>query len=196
MLGSLTNEKGSTDALLYWAVNLYKQGKDWKTVRSRSAKIGTAIHSILDAWPKTPTFPEWMTKDEVARALQAWGEWDAWMKGSKARVLMSEKSLTSSQLEVGGTFDLVLEMGREFVIADFKTGNHIDLPKVAAQLAAYAVCVGEAYPDIVCRKGLILHFEETGLNPIELSEAQMDAGLQLFKAARSAYRAFKEFPRT
>lgn len=194
VLGALSG--APVDALLGWAAKLARDGLDWKSERQRSADVGTFIHDTLEHYPDPlPKRPLWVTNEEwakVERAYAAYADWDAEVQ---PRVLHHEVQLVSEEHQAGGTFDAILDISGS-VIMDHKTGKTIDLPKVAAQLAFYAAAALEnGLVKQPIERGLILHYTPKGLRPIELSAAQLAAGLDLFKVARSAYRLFKEFPR-
>lgn len=185
------------DALLGWAAKLARDGLDWKSERERSANTGTWIHDALEHYPDPlPPRPAWMTDEEWTKAQRAYTDYAQWDSSVKPRILHQEIQLVSEAHQAGGTFDMVIELNGVGYLADHKTGKTIDVPKVAAQLSFYAAAALET--GLVKRpieRGLILHYTPRGLKPIELSPTQMNAGLELFKLARAAYRAFKEFPR-
>jgi hypothetical protein len=186
---------GSSDGLLYWAGKLAKQGLDWKSERQRSADVGTFIHDTIEHFPDPlPPRPLWATNEEWDKIRGAYAEYAEWESSVSPRVIAAEINMVSEELRCGGTFDSILEIGGEVVIADVKTGSMIETAKVAAQLSAYAAMAYEVgIVKAPIRRGLILHVPKK-LRPIEINAEQMDAGLALFKTARAAYAQMKEFP--
>jgi hypothetical protein len=188
---------GSNDPLLSWAVKLAKEGLDWRKERERSAQLGTFIHDVLEKYPDSlPPRAAWMTPEEWERTVRAYSDYAEWHSGVNPVVVAQEVQLVSESHQAGGTFDLILRLGDDYVIADHKTGKTLDLPKIAAQLSFYATAAVErGLVDRPIRRGLVLHYTPKGLKPIELSAPQLDHGLELFKHARAAYSLFKTFPR-
>lgn len=184
------------DGLITWGVNLHKQGLDWRTERQRSADVGTFIHDVLETYPNPlPPRPVWMTEEEWAKTIKAYSDYASWYAAINPKIVAHEVQLVSEELQCGGTFDLILDVAGALIIADHKTGKSIDKPKVAAQLACYALMARENGIGGDIKEGLILHYTAKGLKPVKLNEAQMAAGLELFKTARKAYGLFKSFPR-
>jgi RecB family exonuclease len=185
------------DALLGWAAKLAHEGLDWKSERQRSADVGTLIHDILEKYPDPlPARPPWTTPDEWARVQAAYGAYAAWDADIQPVIVAQEVQLVSEELQAGGTFDLIAKISGVLTIADHKTGKSIDVKKIAAQLAMYAHTAYETgLVKEPIKEGLILHYPMGRFKPVRINEAQMTAGLELFKIARAAYAAFKDFPR-
>ena len=195
VLSALNN--GPNDPLLHWAAKLAKEGLNWQSERQRSADVGTFIHDALEHYPDPlPARALWMTNEEWARVVAAYRAYAEWEASVQPKIVAHEVHLVSEDLQAGGTFDFIAEIGGELVVCDHKTGKSIDVPKVAAQLAMYAHAAKET--GLVGRpikKGLILHYPLKKFRPVEVNAEQLAAGLELFKTARNAYRLFKEFPR-
>jgi RecB family exonuclease len=185
------------DALLSWSAKLAREGLDWRSERERSANVGTHIHDVLERYPDPlPARPAWMTSDEWARTVAAYGAFADWDAAVQPVSIAKEVQLVSEELQAGGTFDRIDRINGVLTISDHKTGKSIDIKKIAAQLAAYAHMAFETgLVSEPIREGLVLHYPLGRFKPVRISETQMAAGLELFKIARKAYAAFKDFPR-
>jgi hypothetical protein len=187
---------GSTDGLCYWAAKLAKQGLFWKDERDRAGKLGSHIHDLLERYPDIEVEnPGWMTPDEFRRveaAVAAYSEWEATVEPV---VLHREVQLVSEQLQFGGCFDAIVEIGGKPVLLDHKTGKSADKMKWAIQLGAYRWLVQEnKLIDRPIERGLVLHYPDGKFRPVEIDGKELDAGLNLFGIAREAYDAMKRFP--
>jgi RecB family exonuclease len=195
VLGALSG--APVDALLGWAAKLAKDGLDWRSERQRSADVGTFIHDVLEQFPDPlPPRPAWMTQEEWDRTVAAYSAFAGWFIDVGPVEVAKEVQLVSETLQAGGTFDRIDRIHGVLTISDHKTGKTIDIKKIAAQLAAYAqMALETGLVNEPIRDGLILHYPQGKFKPVRISPDQMDAGLELFKVARQAYRLFKEFPR-
>jgi hypothetical protein len=104
-------------------------------------------------------------------------------------VLHVEKQLVSELWQVGGTFDLLLEIDGEEVIADLKTGKRV-YDEVILQLAAYrAMCfeTGLAGP----MRGLVISapIDSEKIEALHIGKDALDAGEEAFSACVAIYRA-------
>lgn len=129
---------------------------------SAAATTGTALHALtelVDNGQELPPVPP-----GPAASLQKYREA---MSGLK--VIAMERFTVLDNLQIGGTFDRLVEFNGERYIADIKTGS-IDYGalKIAAQLAVYARSVyydpstGErSFHEASVNRGIVIHLPAT-----------------------------------
>jgi hypothetical protein len=175
--------------LIGWGVQLFKQGKDFRTERQRLADVGTAIHDALEHCDVMPERPIWTDEDEWGRIRRAHSDWVNWLSEFSPEVVAQEKQVVSKAYRTGGTFDLILRWKGRHYVGDWKSGKSIDKAKVDAQLALYGSAIAESM-GIDIQGGLIFHIPAKGkFRVIERSMEDLGRGLELFKAARATYDA-------
>jgi len=136
---SVTTVLGILDkpGLPYWAWNLGMQGLDFRDVRDAAARVGTITHHLIACHLKgekanvSEFFP-----DEVDKAETCLEKYLHWEKENTLTPVMIEERLVSELYRYGGTPDLLAEIGGEFVLLDWKSGNGI-YDSYFYQLAAY-----------------------------------------------------------
>lgn len=177
-----------TDALCQWAANLAREDKDWREERNRAGQIGTAVHDALEHWPSPPERPEWMSDDEWARLEKAFADHGEWWTRQRPSILLQEVQLTSKELMVGGTPDLVVRIRGQAYLLDHKTSKRLD-GKVVAQVAAYAHMLKEVNQVEVAGAIVLHHSVEFGFAAVPLAPDTLARGLEVFRAARAIYDA-------
>lgn len=142
---------------------------------SSAATTGSAVHSLTEQLDRghNPIIPPGTTAD-----IDAYRATTAHMK-----MHLIEVFVVRDDLQVGGTFDRVAEIGGVRYVADIKTGS-IDYagPKIAMQLALYAS--GQLYDirsahrgdlDVDQQRGLVIHLP-AGAGQCRLMWADLQAG--------------------
>lgn len=131
-------------ALLKWAWQLGKDGKDLEQARQGAADIGTVAHALCEAHLRGMEFdpgniaPEMLSKAETGflRFLDFW-------QREQLRVLVVEHVMVSESMQVGGTLDILAARpdGR-LVLVDLKTSKAI-YDEMLIQVATYAAMYEE-----------------------------------------------------
>jgi hypothetical protein len=131
-------------ALLKWAWQMGKDGRELDAVRQGAADIGTVAHALCEAYLRgmeldsTNITPEALGKAETGfiRFLDFWDK-----EGLK--VLATELVMVSEAMQVGGTMDVLAERadGR-LVVVDLKTSKAI-YEEMLIQVATYAAIFEE-----------------------------------------------------
>jgi len=136
--GQLAWNKG---ALMYWAWDQGRNGKDFRETKDVAADLGTRVHALIENEMRLKPMPE-IPKDCEA-SLLAFYEWrDAFKLESTG----SEVPLVSEKYCFGGTIDYpVLVNGRRCIL-DLKTSKAV-YPDHRIQLAAYGQLWDETHPD-------------------------------------------------
>ena len=159
-----------------------------------SANIGTALHSLTEEIDRgnTPDIPEDFAKD-----IQAY------LAATKHLTMKAiEVFVVNDELKVGGTFDRVVLLQEDRLVADLKTGSiAFDAGKIAMQLAVYAnsqvydPATGAREPLTVSReRGLVIHLPQ-GEGKCQILEADLKAGWEGAQLAAEvwAWRGRKGF---
>ena len=128
-------------AVMYWAWEQGRDGKDFRQTKDDAADLGTRVHALIEQEMRGKRPPE-IPKD-CESSLLAFYEWrDAFKLESTG----SEVALVSDLHRFGGTLDYPgLVQGRR-VILDLKTSKET-YPDHRMQLSAYGMLWNEHHPD-------------------------------------------------
>lgn len=124
----------NTGALLYWAWNEGREGRDFRQTRDSAGNLGTFIHAAVEAdihgreWPVVP--PE--MKDQFDNAMLGWLHWRDMVQ---FKALQTEVSLVDEELGFGGTLDLMAIMGHP-TLGDLKSSKGV-YPDHKIQISSY-----------------------------------------------------------
>ena len=167
------------------------EAADHNKVRDRAADAGTLAHAMVEAHllgndpnvlgDKTP-------KDVRGKADTAFLAFLEWADQTNLKVEVTELSLVSETMRVGGTLDCsVLSIGGRRSIGDFKTASAI-YPDGLIQVAAYGALWLETYPERPIDGGYyIFRFDkENGDFHLHHWNELVDA-LSMFLLLRAAY---------
>jgi len=102
-------------------------GNNADQVLERAQIQGTNIHEAINALNKGEVL-SWTTGEKENYTLQEWLmilKYEEFYRTYKPRVIESEISLVSDELEVGGTLDLICELNGEIWYIDHKSGKSI-----------------------------------------------------------------------
>lgn len=133
-------------ALLYWAWNEGREGRDYRETRDKAADAGSAAHEMVECWKSKSQFDRTKySEGAVTLAKNAFSAFLDWSNQTKLEISASEVSLISKAHRFGGTMDAVLLQGN-LSLADWKTAKGI-YPDHILQLAAYGILWEENYPE-------------------------------------------------
>lgn len=133
-------------ALIYWAWNEGREGRDFRETKQAAADAGTCVHEMVQAWKKGGGFDRTKYTDEIiARARPAYEAFLEWASQSKLQVAEQELPLISKKHRFGGTLDATLVQNK-LSLADWKSSKGV-YPDYVLQLAAYGLLWEENFPD-------------------------------------------------
>jgi hypothetical protein len=108
-------------ALIHWAWNLGREGKDYRAERDKAADIGTIAHFMCEAFLNgfVCDLSDY-SQEDIDRALICYNKFVDWWEAEGLTKVATETQLVHNGYRYGGTIDLV---------AQDKEGNHclIDL---------------------------------------------------------------------
>jgi hypothetical protein len=156
--------------------------------RDKAADAGTICHARIHASLRGMDLePEGLPEEALAKSIPGWQRWHTWWNAEKLDLVATELPLVSETLQVGGTLDIV---------ADIKTSKanskYWPYPEHVAQVSAYRALWNEIHPHKPIVRTCIFRVgkDENDIGEVTwLSTGQLVAGLELFMAALSAYRA-------
>lgn len=150
----------NADALMWWAWNEGKAGRDFRQTRDRAADAGTLAHRAVEAWVHGRE-PEWLGEpDVVSRGQKAFGAFLEWTTQTNLIVTHTEIPMVSESYLYGGRPDAVLVSGHR-AIGDWKSSDGI-YPDMLVQLAAYGKLWQEVHPEEPLDGGFdLIRFDKT-----------------------------------
>jgi len=143
----------SKQALLWWAWNEGKEGRQFRETRDVAADLGSLVHACIEAELRgrpLPPIPD-EHKDKVDNSLLAFYEWQ---QGYQFTVLKTEEAMVSERHRYGGKPDLAL-VRKNTALWDLKTSKDIYADH-RIQLAAYKHLWDEVHPEQPITGGLHL----------------------------------------
>ena len=136
--GQLAWNKG---ALMYWAWDQGRNGKDFRETKDQAADLGTRVHALIEQEMRGQRPSE--IPSDCESSLLAFYEWrDAF----KLEATGSEVALISEKYRYGGTLDYPGIVNSRRVILDLKTSKGV-YPDHRIQLAGYGHLWDENHPD-------------------------------------------------
>jgi hypothetical protein len=180
-------------ALLRWAWQMGKDGKELDAVRQGAADIGTVAHALCEAHLRgmeldaSNITPEALSKAETGflRFLDFWDR-----EGLK--VLATELVMVSEKMQVGGTMDVLAQRpdGR-LVVVDLKTSKGI-YDEMLVQVATYAAMHEEGSRQTV-DEVYIVRIGKEDADDLEIRQVgQREERVKAFAALATARRLLKE----
>jgi hypothetical protein len=106
------------DALLDWAANLAKEGRNWKAVRAEAGERGKVSHHLL-LQILTGAGATLSDLEDVHRPYGQAGF--KWVRDAKPEVVECERMVASCEHRYAGRLDLFARIGSELTLVDFKT---------------------------------------------------------------------------
>jgi len=134
-------------ALIFWAWNCGKEGKDIRTEKDQAADAGSCCHEMIDCHLHNRVFQtaKWPPM-AIAKAEHAFLGYLDWVQQSNLSVEASEISLVSEQYQFGGTFDLIAQ-NRMRCVLDYKTSNGLYTDMLVQVAGGYSLLWNEHFPD-------------------------------------------------
>ena len=125
-------------ALIQWAWNLGKEGKDWKEQRDSAGDIGTLVHEAVMRFLREQSCED-IDDDRVGKCYDKFVYWWA---DIPAEPRLVEIPLVSERLQFGGQPDLIYRHKGKLILCDIKTSNGI-YDSFWLQLAGYDILLRE-----------------------------------------------------
>lgn len=115
---TILNTLSKGDALIHWAVNLQREGKDWRDVRDEAAQRGTNSHSLLlQVLTKGRAGLADLPDDERAYGQAVF----RWVRDRRPEIELAETMIASVEHGFAGRFDVLGEIDGVRTLADLKT---------------------------------------------------------------------------
>lgn len=174
-------------ALMHWAWEQGRDGKDYRESRDTAANAGTCAHALVEAHIKGVQ-PDLSPYDAptLEKAQKSFAAFLEWANGSQLKPVKTETSLISEKHRFGGTLDTMLIHGK-LSIGDWKTSGGI-YSDMLCQVAAYGVLWEENFPDQPIEGGYhILRFDKTYGDFNHHWYPELNDGWEYFKRARELY---------
>lgn len=187
-------------ALLRWA---YQQGKDGKELyddRDKAADIGTCVHNMVEQSVKGKPIEECQalaiatlpTTELQAKAFSGFDAYLSWAQNFKVTITHQEILLVSEKYRYGGTPDAIGTIGNDLVLLDYKTSNGV-YTDYLIQLAAYKNLWEENNPDQPITGGFhLLRFAKEHGDFAHHFYAKLDEAWRQFVLFREAYEIDKK----
>lgn len=151
-----------------YVLSCYPKGKhfeDWLKQVGYSADIivkkageeGTKVHTLIELYLTGMEIKLLDDKGNIKYDTNIWSmflKFVEWWEEYKPEIIESEIYLSSDEMKIAGTTDLVCKINGEVWIIDFKTSNHLHKP-YDLQLAFYAKAFEECYQQKVDRIGIL-----------------------------------------
>ena len=136
-------------ALIWWAWNQGKEGKDFRETSREAADAGTLAHSFVEAHLRgTPSVDlTGIDPDVVGRAQSAYEAYLSWERQTGIKPIPCEEPLVSETYRFGGTPDAIFQMpDGTLAMGDWKSSNAV-YADYLIQLAAYKHLWDENHPE-------------------------------------------------
>lgn len=179
-------------ALMWWAWDQGRQGKDFRETKQAAADAGTIAHLMVECdiygapFDASPYAPELL--DKAHGAFKGYLEWK---QQTQLQVVESEVALVSRAYRYGGTLDAVAVRG-SLALLDWKTSNGV-YADYLLQLAAYGQLWNEHHPDQPLTGGFhLLRFGKPDHpdDPVSFEHrywSDLNVAWEQFKLFRAAY---------
>jgi len=126
-------------ALIHWAWNLGREGKDYKKERDKAADIGTIAHFLIECYltGQVADLDDY-SQEDIDKALGCYNKFVDWWDEQNLKVVATEIQLVNETYKFGGTVDLIAKRPNgHHVLIDFKTSKKIS-ESYWRQCAGYA----------------------------------------------------------
>jgi hypothetical protein len=185
----LSRYKDST-GLIIWSNKIGLEGKSYHKEINKAADIGTNVHELAQSHIEDLEYE--VPNDEIVQnCFNKFLSW--WNNFSKdCEVIFCEQSFTSKLYQYGGTADLLLKKGSDYILVDFKTSKKV-YPDYVVQGAAYKQLIEEKY-DYKINKFIVARFgkETDDFETKESNLEQLDHAFEYFKTLRKAFDQDKQ----
>ena len=159
-------------ALIHWAWNLGREGKDYRKERDKAADIGTIAHFLIECYLNGQVADlEDYDQVDIDKALVCYNKFVDWWEEQNLEKVATEIQLVNESYRYGGTIDLIAKRKNgDHVLIDFKTSKAIS-PSYWRQCAGYSAlwnCNQEEYGKwIVIDPVGVLKIKEAGHKQIQ-----------------------------
>jgi hypothetical protein len=175
-------------ALMFWAWEQGRDGKDFRETRDAAATAGTLGHSMIESTIRNTPFPE--EKDyppEIwVKSMSSFNAFKEWSRQTQLRPCESEVPLTCACHMLGGCLDAMFIQDK-LAIGDFKTSNGI-YSDYLLQLAAYGHLWTVNFPDRPITGGYhILRLSKVGGDFAHSFWPELNDAWKMFEHLRAAY---------
>ena len=181
--------------LVKWANKLGKQGIDVTLYVENTAKIGTLIHSLIEAViNRTPIEKPADCSDEdfeIAKQIVQ-KNFMPWYTTYQVEPIQTEMSVVSEEYKYGGYIDFYCKCNGQYVIVDFKTSKEITEEQIL-QVSSYAQLFKEN--NLAVEKIIILNVKKDITQDLELLElpvTDIENYWELFMCFLNVYYAKKK----
>jgi len=183
----------SKPALVKWANRLGLQGIDSDKYKDDLADIGILTHYLVMCRlaDEVPDVSEY-SPNQLASAQECYKKYLEWERKNPVRPIIVEEMLVSERYQFGGMPDLYGLCGKDFLLGDFKTNARGIYPEMVYQVAAYRNLLREL--GFFVTKAVILRIgrdDPEGFEERILTEAEMDAGFEIFARCLDIYQIKK-----
>ena len=159
----LKNCGWSADALIGWAYNQGRDGKDRYETSQDATGIGTLVHYKIECYLKKEltdkSYIQQFTDEQIEKAGQGFDNFLNWFRQNNIEILYIEPNLISEQWKYGGAPDLIAKMNDKYVLIDWKSSRKI-YAEYFLQLGGYVNLISENY-DFLCQEIHILRFSKS-----------------------------------
>ena len=198
--GASTIAKIGSDptALIHWAANLAKEGKDWTKVRDSAGSTGSLTHFMVQCHLRGEEADlSEFSADEQDKAANAFLKWLDWWQSEKLMPVAIEEPLVSEQHGYGGTIDLIAQDHHlDYVLLDWKTSNAIYREHILQTGGGYEQLWNENNPDKIISRRAIIRMGKTEALDLEVRWLpDMKPYWEAFKAQLALYRALQACPK-
>jgi hypothetical protein len=131
-------------ALIHWAWNLGREGKDYRKERDKAADIGTIAHFLIECYLNGQVADlEDYSQADIDKALLCYNKFVDWWDEQHLEKVTTEIQLVNESHRYGGTIDLIAKCPNgDHVLIDFKTSKKIS-DSYWRQCAGYAALWNE-----------------------------------------------------
>lgn len=126
-------------ALIHWAWNLGREGKDYRKERDKAADIGTIAHFLIECYlnGQVADLEDYIQSD-IDKALVCYNKFADWWHEQNLEKVATEIQLVNEPYKYGGTIDLIAnDKDGNHILIDFKTSKKIS-DSYWRQCAGYA----------------------------------------------------------
>lgn len=186
--------------LVKWANKLGKDGIDVTEYVNSSAKLGTLIHGMIEAYVEDKIFiKDTEVSDEqfsIAKQILE-NNFVKWFKSHKFELIFCEKPYVSEDYKFGGFVDCYCKLDNKYTIIDFKTSKEITEEQIM-QVCSYVKLFNENNLQVDqililnVKKELDSKIEEKYLQVDNKNPNIIDKYWNLFKCLLDVYYAKKD----
>lgn len=176
----------SSEALIKWAWEQGRDGKDYRETRDAAAAAGTMAHAAVEAHIRGKPFEFEGDIETVANAKRSFGAFLEWLEQMRLRVTHTEMPLVSEKYRFGGTFDAII-VGNQRAMCDWKCSNGV-YGEYLCQVAAYGLLWEENFPDEPIAGGYhLVRFDRKYADFTHHWWVELDAAREAFLLMRRLY---------